>query len=91
MVAVLSLCLCRQWGLLTMPLTGEVGAYGYCTFPVSFNTNQYRVVSIHSGTNAAIVYQLNTEFDAQHCVLCSKMYDGSYTTAWNANWIAIGR
>ena len=80
-----------QWGLLTMPLTGEVGAYGYCTFPVSFNTNQYRVVSIHSGTNAAIVYQLNTEFDAQHCVLCSKMYDGSYTTAWNANWIAIGR
>ena len=47
-----------QWGLLTMPLTGEVGAYGYCTFPVSFNTNQYRVVSIHSGTNAAIVYQL---------------------------------
>ena len=74
-----------------MTFTGDVGAYGYCTFPVSFNTNQYSIVSIHSGTNAAIVYQLNTESDAQHCTLCAKMYNGTYTVPWNANWIAIGR
>ena len=48
------------------------------------------MVAFHRGTNAAIIYQLFTEYSPSDCTLCAKMYDGSNTTPWLANWIAIG-
>ena len=79
-----------QWGLLAMTLSGDVGTYGYCHFPISFSNTEYNMVAFHRGTNAAIIYQLFTEYSSSDCTLCAKMYDGSNTTPWLANWIAIG-
>mgnify|MGYP000922188415 CR=1 FL=1 len=79
-----------QWGLLAMTLSGDVGTYGYCHFPISFSNTEYNIVASHRGTNAAIIYQLFTEYSPSDCTLCAKMYDGSNTTPWLANWIAIG-
>ena len=80
-----------QWGVLTLNNRGDYGAYNYCNFPIIFSKDQYSIASIHRGTDAVAVYQLNTEINAHYCVLCAKKYDGSINVPWNVNWIAIGR
>ena len=80
-----------QWGALTLNNRGDYGAYNYCNFPIVFSKDQYSIASIHRGTDAVAVYQLNTEINAHYCVLCAKKYDGSINVPWNVNWIAIGR
>lgn len=74
-----------------MDLSGEFGTYGHCHFPISFSNTEYRIVANHRGTDAAIMYQLGSEYSPSDCTLCAKVYDGSHATGWLANWIAIGR
>ena len=80
-----------QWGLLVLTQPGNIGAYDYCRFPISFSDSSYSIIANHRGTDAVIAYQLVTEIKATYCVLCAKKYDGTKGMPWDLNWIAVGK
>lgn len=82
---------CRQWG--TASSTEAYGSYGgvaRVAFPIAFSTKQRKIVGTHLGTDAVIVYELFQEASATSATLCLRKYDGTYSTGWAVQWVAVG-
>lgn len=67
---------------MTLNNLGDVGAYGYCRFPIAFSNTEYSIVANHQGSDAVMAYQLVTEINSTYCVLCAKNYSGGKAVPW---------
>lgn len=87
MVAVLSLCLCRQWGMT------ETNKYGtaWVIFPIAFNMTIPIVLAIHNGLDAVSAYISSDNRNAQQtAIVLRKIVDNSQQSGWGVGWVAIG-